>query len=150
MKKSSYFVKGLVVLSLIGTMAMADTDKESNDANELQVKSSIQVKDNSKEIDEKSAAKIDVQEVTRITKEQFGGNVIDVQLENINGNLVYQADVLNNNQITNVLIDAGNGKILASKVEKNDSNDNSHGGDENDEKDDGENENDGPWYKFWN
>ncbi|WP_458699679.1 PepSY domain-containing protein [Sulfurospirillum sp. 1307] len=146
MKKSSYFVKGLVVLSLIGTMAMADASKESNDENKLQVKSSIQVKESTNEVDEKSSAKLGVEEVAKIAKNQFGGNVIDVQLENINGNLVYQADVLNNNQITNVLIDAGNGKILASKVEKNDSHDKSDNeGDEND----GENENDGSWYKFW-
>jgi uncharacterized membrane protein YkoI len=146
MKKSSYFVKGLVVLSLIGTMAMADVNKEYNNEKETEVKSSIQIKDSSNEIDEQSAAKLDAEEVAKIAKNQFGGNVIEVQLENINGNLVYQADVLSNNQITNVLIDAGNGKILASKVEKNDSNDKSDNeGDEND----GENENDGPWYKFW-
>jgi len=31
MNKSSYFARGLVVLSLIGTIAMADTSKKSND-----------------------------------------------------------------------------------------------------------------------
>ena len=135
MKKSSYFVKGLVILSLVGTMAMADGDRESNDNNqkEIQVISSIQVKDNVSELDEKSAAKLGVDEVIKLIKTQFSGKVIDVQLENLNGNLVYQADILNNNQIKNVFIDAGNGKILLSRVDKKDK------GSENDESGDEEN-----------
>ena len=42
-----------------------------------------------------------------------------MKLENEDGNLVYQADVLKNNQVTDVLVDPGNGKILASKVDLN-------------------------------
>ena len=138
MKKSSYFVKGLVILSLVGTMAMADGDRESNDNNqkEIQVISSIQVKDNISELNEKRAAKLGVDEVMKLIKTQFSGKVIDVQLENLNGNLVYQADILNNNQIKNVFVDAGNGKILLSRVDKKDK------GSENDESGDEEN-NDG-------
>ena len=135
MKKSSYFVKGLVILSLVGTMAMADGDRESNDNNqkEIQVISSIQVKDNISELNEKRAAKLGVDEVMKLIKTQFSGKVIDVQLENLNGNLVYQADILNNNQIKNVFVDAGNGKILLSRVDKKDK------GSENDESGDEEN-----------
>ena len=137
MKKSSYFVKGLLVLGLVSTMAMANVDKESNDDNqkEIQVQSSIQLKENISESDEKKATKLDANEVINIVKAKFGGKVIDIQLENINGNLVYQADVFNNNQTTNVYIDAGNGKILSSKVDKNDkeSENDENGGDENNE-----------------
>jgi uncharacterized membrane protein YkoI len=147
MKKSSYFVKGLVVLSLIGTMAMADTSRESNDNNqkELQVKSSIQVKDSASEIAQKNAAKINTEEALNIAKTKFGGDAIGTQLENINGNLVYQIDVLKNNQVTNILIDAGNGKILATKIEKSDAEANENG----ENNGENENENDGPWYRFW-
>lgn len=84
-------------------------------------------------MDEKSAAKLGVDEVIKLIKTQFSGKVIDVQLENLNGNLVYQADILNNNQIKNVFIDAGNGKILLSRVDKKDK------GSENDESGDEEN-----------
>lgn len=138
MKKSSYFVKGLVVLSLVGTMAMADGDRESNDNNqkEIQVKSSIQLKDNVSELNEKKAAKLGVSEVINTVKTQFSGKVLDVQLENLNGNLVYQADILDKNQVTNVFIDAGNGKILSSRIDQKDK------GSENDEND-GEENNDG-------
>ena len=135
MKKSSYFVKGLLVLSLIGTMAIAGGDKESNDDNqkEIQVQSSIQLKDNISELGEKKAAKLGANKVANIVKAQFSGKVIDILLENINGNLVYQVDILNNNQTTNVYVDAGNGKILSSKVDKNDneSENDENGGDEN-------------------
>jgi len=122
MKKSSYFVKGLVILSLVGTMAMADGDRESNDniQKDIHVISSIQVKDNISELNEKSAAKLGVNEIIKLVKTQFSGKVIDVQLENINGNLVYQADILNNNQIRNIFVDAGNGKILLSRADKKD------------------------------
>jgi len=135
MKKSSYFVKGLLVLSLVGTMAIAGGDKESNDDNqkEIQVQSSIQLKDNISELGEKKAAKLGANKVANIVKAQFSGKVIDILLENINGNLVYQVDILNNNQTTNVYVDAGNGKILSSKVDKNDneSENDENGGDEN-------------------
>lgn len=143
MKTNSYLVKSAVALSLISSVALAsDKDIEINDANskDMVIKSSIQLSDNITEAQEKALAKIDVNEVNNILKTQFNGSVVEIKLENDNGNLVYQAEVLKNNQITDVVIDAGNGKILASKADTHDKE-----GEEDDEKDD-ENK---PWYKFW-
>ena len=146
MRKNGYFVKGLVALSLVGTLAMADGDKETNDNNkELKIKSSIQVKDNVSEEIENSSAKIGVDDVAQVIKNKSLGKILSVKLENKNGNLVYIAEVFKNNQITDIIVDAGDGKILASMLDKKDSND------EDDEEKDGENENDEneAWYKFW-
>jgi len=140
MKNNSYLVKSIVALSLMSSVALAsDKDLEINDKTQDKViKNSIQVDDKISELDEKSMAKIDVSEVTNILKSKYHATVIQVKLENEDGNLVYQAEVLKNNQITDVLVDARNGKILASKVDKN----------EEEEEDDDNKENE-LWYKFW-
>jgi uncharacterized membrane protein YkoI len=144
MKKNEYFVKSIVALSLIGTLAMADSVKESNDdENNLQIKSSIQVSDQASEEFENKEAKIGVEKVTQVIKSKFSGKILSVQLENKNGNLVYIAEVFKNNQITDIIVDAGNGKILASKLDTKDSHEND---DENDNEEHGEKNE--AWYKF--
>ena len=50
---------------------------------------------------------------------------------------------MNNNQITDVIVDAGDGKILASNIDKKDSQD------EDDNEDGEENDDNEAWYKFW-
>lgn len=144
MKKNGYFVKSIIALSLIGTMAMADGNKELNDDKENHyIKSSVQISENASEELENSSAKIDVADATKAVKENFSGTIISTKLENENGNLVYVSEVLDKNQITDVIVDAGNGKILASKLDTKDS-------DEEDEHDDKEgNEKNEAWYKFW-
>ncbi len=146
MKKNRYFVKSLVALSLVGTLAIADGDKESNDdtSKEIKIKSSIQLPENTTEEVKNSSAKIGVEDVTKVIKNKSLGTIISVHLENENGNLVYKAEVLKNNQITNIIVDAGDGKILASLVDKQDSND-----EKDVEKDDDENDKNESWYKFW-
>lgn len=142
MKNNSYLVKSIVALSLMSSVALAsDKDLEMKDKSQDKViKSSVQVEDKVPELIEKTMAKIDVAEVTKILNTKYNGTVVQVKLENEDGNLVYQAEVLKNNQITDVLVDAGNGKILASKVDKSD--------EEGEEEDEDGNENE-PWYKFW-
>ena len=135
MKKSSYFVKGLVALSLVSTLAMADEGIE---------KSSIRISQDATEMQEKNSAKIGVDDVTKVVKNRFDGTIVDVKLENEDGNLVYRAEVLKNNQVTNVIVDAGNGNILASLIDKVDENN-----DEEEEDNDDENKSSHPWYKFW-
>jgi len=136
--QNGYFVKSLVALTLVGTLAMADGDKELNDdTQELQVKSSIQISENATEEIENSSAKIGVEKVVQIIKDKSLGKILSIKLENENGNLVYKAEVLKNNQMTDIIVDAGDGKILASILDKKDS---------DDDEDDDENE---AWYKFW-
>ena len=137
MKKNGYFVKSLVVLSLVSTLAMADNDIEINDNNgkDVVIKSSIQISDKASEEFENKEAKIGVEKVVQVIKDKSLGKILSVKLENQNGNLVYTTEVLKNNQMIDITIDAANGEILASIVDKKDS----------DEEED-ENE---AWYKFW-
>jgi len=119
MKKNSYFVKGMVILGLVGSMAMAG-DLETNDDNgkDIVIKSSIQI--SSTEVSEKKAARVDAGYVAKIVKANFNGKITGIKLEDIDGNLVYKAEVFSNNKTTDVYVDAGNGKILTSVIDKND------------------------------
>jgi uncharacterized membrane protein YkoI len=119
MKRNSYFVKGMLGLSLLGAMAFAN-DIESNDnKKDINIKSSIQIKGNVSEKEEKYSAKIDASDVCKIIKNEQNGKIINIDLENQNGNLVYKAEVLNDNsQIIDFIVDAGNGQVLNQQIDK--------------------------------
>lgn len=51
-----------------------------------------------------------------------GGTVTGIQLENEGGNVVYVAEVVTQTQQTEVVVDAGNGGVLAKTVEHDDGN----------------------------
>ncbi|WP_122892997.1 hypothetical protein [Arcobacter peruensis] len=86
MKKSSYFVKSLIGLSLIGSVALANDIELDDEKKDLEIKSSIQVNDDVSENEEKSYAKIDVNEVINILRKEESGKIINVELENEDGN----------------------------------------------------------------
>jgi len=140
MNKNRYFVKSIVVLGLITSVAFAsDNDIEANDngKKDAEIKSSIQIPGNSNEEFENKSAKISAEYVIKVVKDKFTGKILSVKLENENKNLVYTAEVFKNNQITDVVVDAGDGKILSSTVDKKDSNDGEEGNEHeeiNDEK----------------
>ncbi len=138
--KSSYFTKGLLSIGLTGAMMFAYA--ETNGQNEISVKSSIQVQQNVNNNIAHKNLSITLQEAALIAKKNSDGKIVSVNLEDINGNLVYTADVLKHNQITNLIIDAGNGRILSSRVESTDKeiSDNSQDEDNNDNQ--GQNESD--------
>jgi len=140
MKRNSYFVKGMVILGLVGSVAMAG-DLETNDDNgrDVVIKSSIQVPNS--EIMEKQDAKIGVAYVIKKVKSNFNGKITGVKLENIDGNLVYKTEIFSNNKTTDVYVDAGNGQILTSNIDKND-NQNEGNGDENENDNGNDNGND--------
>ncbi|DAB34746.1 MAG TPA: hypothetical protein CFH82_03255 [Sulfurospirillum sp. UBA12182] len=125
MKNNSYFVKGIVALGLISSVALAsDNDLELNDDNgkDRVVKSSIQVKDDISELEEKRLAKIDVNEVVNIIDDKYDGKITHIELGNEDGNLVYEAEILTKNDIVkDIVIDAGNGQILLEKEDEEDS-----------------------------
>lgn len=133
MEKSIYFVKGLAALSLVSSLALA-TDLPEKSGKEMslhtKVKSSIQIPNNANELDEKRLAKLDVNDVANMLHHHIKGKIIQVKLENEDNNLVYQAEVLtNNNEVADITIDAGNGAILLSKI---DAPDQEHENDEDD------------------
>jgi uncharacterized membrane protein YkoI len=133
MKKTGYFVSGLVGLGLLGGIALA-SDIELDDKNkDLEVKSSIQVKDDISEQKEMSLAKIDVFEVCKLVKNHVAGKIINVNLENDEGNLVYHLEVIKDNgQNLELIVDAGNGKVLHEQIDKQDKEDEDDDEKEND------------------
>jgi hypothetical protein len=123
MKKNSYFVKSMVILGLVGSVAMAG-DIETNDdgGKDVVIKSSIQIAGS--EISEKKDAKIGALDVAKKIKNSFhNGKITGIKLENIDGNLVYKAEVFSNNKIKDVYVDSGNGKILSVVTDKVDASD---------------------------
>jgi len=141
--KGSYFVKGLLAIGLTGAMMFAYAETNGNNQNEVSVKSSIQVQQNANNnIAHENMATVTLQEAALIAQKNSDGKIVSVNLENINGNLVYTADVLKHNQITNLIIDAGNGRILSSKVESVDKEVSDNSQDEDDNNNQGQNESD--------
>jgi hypothetical protein len=123
MKKNSYFVKSMVILGLVGSVAMAG-DIETNDdgGKDVVIKSSIQIAGS--EISEKKDAKIGALDVAKKIKNSFhNGKITGIKLENIDGNLVYKAEVFSNNKVKDVYVDSGNGKILSVVTDKVDDSD---------------------------
>lgn len=120
MKKHNHVLQSLLVVGLLSTLAIAD--------DEVEVKSSIQIPEHASELNVQKSATIGVEKVVQVLKAAYPNEkIVSISLENEDGNLIYEAEVLQNNLITEVIVDAGNGKILASKI---------------DEEDD-------DWYKFW-
>jgi uncharacterized membrane protein YkoI len=120
MKKNSYFVKSIIGLSLIGTVLLANDIEIDDDKKELDIKSSIQIKGDISELEEKISAKIDASDVIKIIKKEQNGKIINIDLENEDGNLVYKAEVLNDKVLTDFIVDAGNGQILNKQIDKSD------------------------------
>lgn len=135
MKKNSYFVKSIIGLSLIGTVLLANDIEINDDKKELDIKSSIQIKGDISELEEKISAKIDASDVIKIIKKEQNGKVINIDLENEDGNLVYKAEVLNDKVLTDFIVDAGNGQILNKQIDKSDD---EHDRDEEDHDDENE------------
>lgn len=120
MKKSTY-LKAFIGLGLIGTVVFASDIEISDEQKDLSIKSSIQLSDEVSEHAEKNAAKIDAYDVCNILKKIETGKIVKVKLENEDGNLVYTSEVvLKNGENLDYIIDAGNGKILYKKIDKND------------------------------
>lgn len=132
--KRSYLVKSFLVVSLMSGVAIAG-DIETNDDNgkDIQIKSSVQLPKNVNEKDEVKSANVRIDEVIAIIEAKFSGRITKVELENEDGNLVYEAEVfLNDGKTMDIVVDAGNGQILASNVDKPDHKDE----DNNEEKED--------------
>lgn len=61
-------------------------------------------------------------EVVNIIDDKYDGKITHIELENEDGNLVYEAEILTKNDIVkDIVIDAGNGQILLEKEDKEDS-----------------------------
>ncbi|HHH37760.1 MAG TPA: hypothetical protein ENK77_03995, partial [Epsilonproteobacteria bacterium] len=112
--KKSYFVKSLVVLGLLTSVAVAnDIEMNDDDGKDMEIRSSVQIGEKASEADEVKAAKISVGEVITILKAKFSGTITKIELENEDGNLIYEGEVFQKDgKAIDIVIDAGSGKIL--------------------------------------
>jgi len=120
--KKSYLVKSLVVLGLLTSVAVAnDIETNDDDGKDMEIRSSVQIGEKASEADEVKAAKISAGEVITILKAKFPGTITKIELENEDGNLIYEGEVFQNDgKAIDIVIDAGSGKILTSSVDKPD------------------------------
>jgi uncharacterized membrane protein YkoI len=113
MKKA--FVAGTLAVALAVTgVAIAAREKGEEKEKKVEYRSSIQV--SPKLEDEKALAKkatISREEAVRIAQGAVKGKVIESGIENEDGNLVYNVEVKSGDETKEVIVDAGNGKVLA-------------------------------------
>lgn len=113
----------------IGLIASSMAFAKMHD-NELKVIGSLQVS-GIPQAGYPKLAKISAADATRIALTQVPGNVLSVGLENEDGFLIYAVEVIGNpSKRHEILIDAGNGKVLSSTSK------NEQSTDEDDEQDD--------------
>jgi hypothetical protein len=117
----------LLIITVLGFETTAHSSASAKSKPSIQ--GSIPVKGKSK-LEYSALAKISVQEAIAAAGNATSGRVIEVALDRENGFLVYEIEMIMPNQSRKeLLIDAGNGKILLTKDKKISSDD------EEDEKD---------------
>jgi uncharacterized membrane protein YkoI len=112
-----------VTLTSAGTALIAKEQGESGESKEPKVHSSIQVpKGQGDENDAALAklAKITLEEATHNAQGAVAGRVIEAQLENEDGSLVYAIEILSGQTTKEVIVDAGNGAVLGVGTEAED------------------------------
>ncbi len=119
--KNRYVIKGLLLLSLAGGVIIAGDIETDDHDKELQIKSSVQISEKSNEVEEIKAAKVTISDVIANIQAKFSGKITKVELENKDGNLVYESELFQDDGKTlEIIVDAGNGKILASSIDEPD------------------------------
>lgn len=117
------YLIGIVSVSLAAaictTSVIADDDVEAY----LNLNGSITVPSNISEVAEYKLAKLSLIDAANTISAQFTGNIVSIKLENVANNLIYAAEVLGTDgNITNILLDAGDGRVLARKIDTVDNN----------------------------
>ena len=103
-----------LALATAGTVAMAAREKVEENEKKVEYRSSIQV--SPKLEDENALAKratVSREEAIRIAQTAVKGKAIETAIENEDGNLVYNVEVESGEETKEVIVDAGNGKVLA-------------------------------------
>jgi uncharacterized membrane protein YkoI len=119
MKKTYVAGTLAVALAVTGAVAMAAREKGEENEKKVEYRSSLQV--SPKLEDEKALAKqatISREEAIRIAQGAVKGKLIEAALENEDGNLVYNVEIKNGDETKEVIVDAGNGKVLAVNVDE--------------------------------
>lgn len=115
MKRSTRMITVLSLLAALGTGAAFGTGAV-NFPDEVK-SSSVKLPRGVKKADLASHAKIDQRQAEAAALAALPGEVVKSKLDNENGYLVWQIDVKHAKGVTEVAVDAGNGKVLAMEAE---------------------------------
>jgi uncharacterized membrane protein YkoI len=119
------------LVATTGTVAAFAHEKESEKEEKVTYRSSIQVPAGlEKQSELQKLAKITREDAARAAQGAAAGTAAETKLENEEGNLVYTVEMTSGKTTTEVIVDAGNGKVLTTAA------------DNDGEKNDGENETD--------
>lgn len=138
---------GLVVLGLLVTgsvPALSERGDRRCEAGkqEAEIHSSLRVPPSQSMLARLAVVK--VEEAIAAAKGAANGIVIAAELENENGGLVWSVEIAGDTQVMEVVIDAGNTKVLAVEVDEDDDDDDEEG--ENSDEDDDDEEGEArPW-----
>ena len=122
----SAFLTLLLVWGLSPLTLMAQDDKEDKDEKGPKVMGSIAVEKGTKETALPGLAKVSFKKALDLATTAVPGKVLKAELESENDTLIYSIEIVDkDSEVTEVNVDAGNGKILSTDKEK----------DEKDEKD---------------
>jgi hypothetical protein len=118
------------VVATTGAVAAFALESEHGKEEKVTYRSSIQVPAGVKKQSElQKLAKISREEAIRVAKTAAPGKVIETKLENEEQNLVYTVEVKNAGKVIEVIVDAGNGKVLATAADEDDDEKGAHEGD---------------------
>lgn len=129
----------LATLLLGGSLWAGDIETRDGEGADKVIKSSIQAEKGEAAMMKKINAVVPLSEALDVLKADFEGRVMAIRLCNEEGNVVYKAEILGPQKMTDIIIDAGNKKILYTHDDQKD-------GDE--EGDCCHNEEEEPWYAF--
>jgi uncharacterized membrane protein YkoI len=119
MKKT--FVAGAVALGLAATGAVAMAAREKGEEKETVYHSSLQV---SPKLEDDMAlaqhATVGLDDAVRTAQGAAAGKAVEASVENEEGNLVYVVEIRSGGEAREIIVDAGNGRVLANDVEHED------------------------------
>lgn len=111
----------------------ADIKIDANNGTVLQVKEKDLVKNEQEEQqkekptkhkDQSSSGKIGIEKAKQIAQKQFNGKVEEAELDNDDGRLIYEVEMVSNEKEAEIAIDAYTGEVLVVSVESADNDDN--------------------------
>ena len=106
------------VIATTGAASVFAHERERANEEKVTYRSSVQVPAGVKKQSElRKLAKITKEEAVRAAQRAAAGTVHETKLENEEQNLVYTVEIANGKKTVEVIIDAGNGKVLATATD---------------------------------
>jgi uncharacterized membrane protein YkoI len=130
MKRLTVAAWTVAALAVAGTSGVALAENEGEHEAKPSYHASIQVPaklENGTAL--QKLAKITREDAARIAQGSAPGTVVETKLENEDQNLVYTVEVSSGGKTSEVIVDAGNGKVLAVNADTDSENDEEQDGD---------------------